>query len=87
MKPNTTYQVSIEVHPDLVAIRIEPVQGLHDHRVRRWHVRRIAGTTMTITWRATDWTTIPTSRSPRPHWTEEPANVYLVVNSDAHSRP
>jgi hypothetical protein len=81
LKPNTSYQVTIEVHPDLavgqtnrfkVFMITEYVDGTYVES---------AGSTTTITWLANVWTTC-TATITTPAWSEEPANVYLVVNSD-----
>lgn len=83
MKPSTTYQVSVEVHPDLsltklanwfkVFMIVEYANGTYVEA---------AGSFTQLTFLANNtWNTL-TATIATPAWTEEPSNVYLVVNSD-----
>jgi hypothetical protein len=76
MKPNTTYQVSVEVYTLLpnwfnVFMIVEYANGTYVEA---------AGTLPPLA-SGLVWNTFTTSIT-TPAWTEEPANVYLVVNSD-----
>src|SRR5262245_36372192 len=76
MKPSTTYQVSVEVYTTLpnwfkVFMIVEYANGTYVE----------AAGTMPPLASILVWNTFTTSIT-TPAWTEEPANVYLVVNSD-----
>jgi hypothetical protein len=81
LKPATSYQVSVEVHPDL--------DTLESNRFKLFMITEYVdgtyvestGSTTAITWLANVWTTC-TATIVTPNWSEQPANVYIVVNSD-----
>jgi hypothetical protein len=82
LKPSTSYRVSIEVHPDLDVLEtaefklfmiVEYADGTYTELP--------GGTTLSLTSLMNGWRTITASIT-TPAWTEEPANVYLVINSD-----
>jgi hypothetical protein len=81
LKPNTAYQVSIEVHPNLSLLETNRFKlFMLTEYVNGTYVES-AGSTTAIGWLANAWTTI-TATITTPDWTEEPSNVYVVVNSD-----
>lgn len=82
LKPNTSYQVSIEVHPNLSLFESNRFNVFMITQYADGSTATSAGTAATINWLSNVWTTVSTTIT-TPPWTEEPANVYLVVNSDA----
>jgi hypothetical protein len=81
LKPNTSYQVSIEVHPDLSLLQTNRFKVFMITEYVDGTYVESTGSTTTINWLANAWTTCNATIT-TPSWTEEPANVYLVVNSD-----
>jgi hypothetical protein len=81
LKPNTSYQVSIEVHPDLNTFQTNRFKVFMLTQYVDGTYVESAGSTTAISYLANVWTTL-TATITTPNWTEEPANVYLVINSD-----
>ncbi len=81
LKPNTSYQVSVEVHPDLSTFQSNRFKVFMLTEFVDGSYIESTGSTTAISWLANVWTTL-TATITTPAWTEEPANVYLVVNSD-----
>jgi len=82
LKPNTTYRVSINVHPDLQLLETAEFKlFMIVEYVNGTYVELPGATTLALTFLMNGWSTISASIT-TPAWTEEPANVYLVVNSD-----
>jgi hypothetical protein len=81
LKPNTSYQVSIEVHPDLSLLQTNRFKLFMITEYADGSYVESTGSTTAISWLANVWTTCSATIT-TPNWTEEPANVYVVVNSD-----
>ncbi len=81
MKPGTAYRVSIEVHPDLSLFQSNRFKLFMITKYSDGSYVESSGSTLTINWLSNIWTTLSATIT-TPSWTQEPANVYVVVNSD-----
>ena len=80
LKPNTVYQVTIEVHPNLTWPNTNQFKVFMLTEYSDNSFVESTGSTTQLSF-ANGWTTLSATIT-TPPWSQEPADVYLVVNSD-----
>jgi hypothetical protein len=82
LKPNTTYQVTVEIHPNLAAFQVNMFKVFMITEYSDGTYVESAGSTTSLNWLTQNtWNTVSATIT-TPNWASEPANVYLVINSD-----